>query len=133
MGTTRPRSLPWDPELQEPQHGWVLKREFSDAARHVYVPDYPLRDDRTSVRKEKKRVRQFLGKGNARGDLGDIQWLAQEYVPTLVSLGELRFMCVDGEPVRMVITGDDGPGKPDADGTWSMEGIRTMLGLGEIR
>jgi hypothetical protein len=99
MGTARPRSLAWDPQVQEPHHGWVLKWEFSNAARHMYIPNYPLRDNRQAVTKEKKWVLWFVGKGKARENLGDIWRLAQEYVPVLASIGKLQFMCVDDEPV----------------------------------
>lgn len=60
-------------------------------------------------------------------------WLQQEYVQTLATVGEFRFFCVSGEPIRMVITSKSGPGEPNPGGTCSLEGIKTMLGLQEIR
>jgi hypothetical protein len=99
----------------------------------VYVPDYPLKDDKRAVTKEKNRVQKFMRNVRASEDLGDVKWLTQEYVPSLGSVGELRFFCVNGQPVRMVITGENGRGKPDAGGTWSIEGMRTMLSLKQIK
>lgn len=130
MGTARPRTVPWDPELQAPRYGWVLKREFGDATKQVYFPGHPLEDNEGALRSEMKRVRAFMGRVRAEGGPEKTQWLAQEYVPALASLGEFRFMCVDGEPVRTVVTGRHD--KLSAHETWSQEGIKTMLSLEEI-
>lgn len=122
--------MPWVPDSAEPPHGWVLKREFSDAVRHVYVPNQPLSDNEEAITKEKKHVQRFIQKVRCEGGLSNFRWLAQEYVPTL-NLGELRFMCIEGKPWRVVITGrnpEDG-----SNSFWTTESIRTMLSLDKIR
>lgn len=129
-GTARPQSRPWDPNSQEPHRGWVLKREFSDAARHVYIPIHPLNDDAKTSKREKTRIRNFMKKIKAKDGF---LWLQQEYVQTLSTVGEFRFFCVNGEPIRVVITSANGPGEPHPGETSSLEGIDTMLGLEEIR
>ena len=132
METARPVSKPWHPKLEEPPHGWVLKREFSDQGRHVYVPNHPTNDER-GVRREKKRVGKFILDAKANQDPENIRWLAQEYVPTLDSVGEFRHMCVDGNPVRVAFTSKCAPDGTNTGALHITEGIRTMVGLGGIR
>ena len=132
MGTTRPRSKPWYPKVQEPPLGWVLKREFSDQGRHVYIPSRQS-DNERAVRLEKKRVEEFILDAEANKDPENMRWLAQEYVSTLASVGEFRFICVNGEPVRVAITGKFGNPETKNSELWIMEGFRTMLSLGEIK
>lgn len=126
MGTGRPRTLEWDPESNEPPYGHVLKREFSDAARHVYVPNHTLEPTDKQMATEVKRANAFVKKIRDEGNIG-WKWLSQEYVPTLQSVGEFRFVCIDGDPVRVVITGRR------EGGVTTVENIRTMLSLREIR
>jgi hypothetical protein len=133
MGTARPKSVPWDPNPQSPPNGWVLKREFSDAGRHVYIPDHPLQNGERAIATETRRANRFVRKANDKDQTIGCRWLAQEYVPTLASLGEFRFMWVDGEPVRVVITRKCSRYEPEAGEFWSMEGIKTMAGLQKIR
>jgi hypothetical protein len=129
MGTARPRSLPWDPEFEEPPYGWVLKREFGDAARHVYILHYPFGNGKRAFGREMKRVRNFMAGVRARDDPENIKPLAQEYVPAIARVGEIRFMCVDDEPVRTVITGKRRADERNPVVTW---GIATMLSLNRI-
>ena len=133
METSRPATMPWDPCSQPPPFGYVLKRDFSDAARHVYVPKYPLGTGQKATAAELRRATEFVQNTTDHDQPISGSWLAQEYVPTLSSVGELRFICIDGNPVRVVITGKHKPGHPDAGQAWTIEGIKTMLSLHEIR
>lgn len=118
MEAGRPGTQPLDIGSQPLPFGWVLKREFSDGGRHVYVPNHPLESE---ADKEKE--------ARAEGGLKSYKWLAQEYVPMLATVGEIRHMCVNGSPVRTVITGKlSTPGA-----VWSAEGIRSMITLREIQ
>jgi hypothetical protein len=128
MRTGRPRTVPLEPSHQSPPQGWVLKREFSDAGRHVYVPNNRPRGNERDDDAEAERALQFLRSARAEEKSSHLNWLAQEYVPTLASVGELRYMCIDGSPERAVITGRRPSGE-----TWSTEGIKTMKGLREIQ
>ena len=132
MGTARPQTKPWQPKLEEPPHGWVLKREFSDGGRHVYIPNHPSDDGEKAVRREKKRVQKFILGAEANKDPESVRWLAQEHIPTLTSIGEIRFMCINGNPTRVAITTKRTQGTKTGE-LWIMEGIRTMLGLDRIR
>jgi hypothetical protein len=132
MGTRRPKSRPLDPSISSPPHGWVLKREFSDAGRHVYIPVHPLKTGEKPEKAEVRRAVKFLKEAGAR-DGKKLGWLAQEYVPTIASVGELRFMCVGGNPVRVVITNKHPKGHRLAGETCSVEGIKTMLSLEGIQ
>ena len=132
METARPRSQPWHPKIQEPPHGWVLKREFSDQGRHVYVPNR-LSNNERDVRLEKKRVEKFIRDAESNKDPENVRWLAQEYVPTLASVGEFHFICVNGEPIRVAITSKRANSETTTGELCVTEGIRTMLGLEQIR
>ena len=131
MCTARPKSREWFIGTDLPA-GHVLKREYSDAGRHVYIPHQPSSTE-TDIAAEKKRVQRFLAKTREDEELENFRWLAQEHVPTLAAVGELRFMCIDGEPVRVVITGKHQPGHREAGKIWCMEGIATMLSLNDLR
>ena len=131
MGTDRPRSRPWYPKIQEPPHGWVLKREFSDRGRHVYIQNHPS-DDERGVRLEKKRVEKFILDAEVNKSPRGMRWLAQEYVSTLASVGEFRFICVDGEAIRVVIASKRADNETKTGELWIMEGIKTMLSLEKI-
>ena len=61
-----------------------------------------------------------------------MRWLAQEYVSTLASVGEFRFTCVDGEPIRVAITSKRADNETKTGELWIMEGIKTMLSLEKI-
>ena len=40
METARSQTKPWYLKLEDPPHGLVLKREFSDGRRHDYIPSH---------------------------------------------------------------------------------------------
>ena len=132
METARPQTKPWHPKLEDPPHGWVLKREFSDRGRHVYIPNHSSDDGEKAIRRENKRVQKFILGAETNKDPENVQWLAQEYIPTLTSIGEFRFMCINGNPTRVVITTKRAQGTKTGE-LWITEGIRTMLGLDRIR
>jgi len=127
MRTSRPESRPLE---GLPPCGWVLKREFSDGDRHVYIPGYPV--EAKGEDRETKRALRFLA-GVEPDKTSNCRWLAQEYVPELRRVGEIRHMCVDGIPIRAVLTGRHPDGHRSAGERWSIEDIRNMTYLEDIR
>jgi hypothetical protein len=65
--------------------GWLVKREYSDDRRHVIFPD--------DKRKAARRVRD-----------SKYRWMAQEVVPLITKLGEIRVVFVDREILYAVLT-----------------------------
>ena len=127
MQASRPETLPLH-NLDEPPHRFVLKREFSDGGDDVYIPSKVV----GSLRSESSRVINFVKKREKdRGSLQS-QWLAQEFVSSLMEV-EIRFFCVGGEVIRNVFTGkhpsDDAV---DPCGIWSYnqtESLKTIPAL----
>lgn len=99
-------------DLKKPPPGWVLKREYSDTGRDVYVPSLAP----TSRRGEEiKEAAAFIRRRNCEAKDDICSWLCQELVPFL-SIGEFRSLCVNGTPVRDVTSGrypKDHPENPD--------------------
>jgi len=114
---------------KKPPCGFVLKREFSDGGEDVYVPSMiePLR-----VSAEIKRAAAFVRKRTEANPNDECLWLTQEYVPFL-SIGEVRFVCVGGRPIREVVTGKNLAGHPESPGQlWAYErneSLRTVAAL----
>ena len=115
--------------LAKPPCGWVLKREYSDTSRDVYVPPHPLK---TSEEREIKKAAAFIKKRMAASEGDDCSWLCQEFVP-FISTAEIRFMCVGGAPIREVVTGRNPRGHHFLPGeTWAYEGndsLKTVSAL----
>ena len=128
METGRPSTQPLEISSRSPPFGWVLKREFSDGARHVYIPNHPLVTE-ADKGKEARRFNRYWKKARVESGSNGYKWLVQEYVPTLATVGETRHMCINGSPVRTVITGK----LPTPGTVWSAEGIRSMITLKEIQ
>ena len=85
--------------VEEPPYGWVLKREFSDTGKDVYIPTTtsgPLQRNRDAATFIKERTDEH--------ENDECSWLVQELAPFL-PIAEIRFLCVGGVPVREVVTG----------------------------
>lgn len=129
MGMRRPRTELLD-EDKKPPFGFVLKREFSDEGRDVYIPK--LRPGEPE-RKETRRAVEFLKKREASMKNKHCSWLAQELVPFL-AVAEIRFICVDGIPIRNIVTGkhpDDHPTGPGE--LWCYENNDSLRTLSELQ
>jgi hypothetical protein len=117
MGMCRPKTERLV-NVEEPPYGWVLKREFSDTGKDVYIPtpkSGPLR------RAENRKAATFIKERTDKHENDECSWLAQELAPFL-PIAEIRFLCVGGVPVREVVTGkhsDNHPSEPG--GMWSYE------------
>jgi len=127
MGTSRPRTERLE-DVKKPPYGLVLKREFSDASRGVFLPNLTPE----SQSREVQRAAAFVRK-NDKASPGIISsWLAQEYVPFL-SIGEVRFVCVGGRPIREIVTGTHPGDHPtDPRGLWGYEhndSLKTLSAL----
>lgn len=96
--------------LKSPPYGLVLKREYSDSCRDVYIPSNPPKRP-----EEAHNAAAFTEARMAEGKNDSCSWLCQEFVPFL-STGEIRFMCIGGIPVREVVTGRFPQGCPSAPG-----------------
>ena len=127
MKTSRPKTKQLA-HLEYPPYGFVLKREFSDASRDVFLPNLSAK----SEAQEAKRAATFIRKCTSANKVVESSWLAQEYVPFL-SVGEVRFVCVGGHPIREIVTGThpkDHPHNPGA--LWAYErndSLKTLLAL----
>ena len=113
-------------DLKNPPHGFVLKREYSDTSRDVYIPSHPLEASET------RTAAAFIKGRTAAGKNDSCSWLCQEFVPFL-SVGEIRFMCAAGVPIRNVVTGRHARDHPTAPGEiWYYErndSLKTIAAL----
>lgn len=114
MGMSRPKTEHLV-ELQNPPRGMVLKREFSDTSTDVFIPR--LSDPEEA---EIKRAISFIKKRTRANPSDNCRWLAQEYAPCLRFV-EVRFMCVNGTPIREIVTGTHPDDHPEAGQTWGYE------------
>jgi hypothetical protein len=126
MGTGRPATKKLD-DLERPPYGWVLKREYSDTGRDVYIPSQAASEDLGT-----KQAATFIKDRVAEAKDDDCSWLCQELVPFLAS-GEIRFVCVGGTPIREVVTGTHQPGHADAGHTWSYEGNDCLKMMSDLQ
>ena len=117
MQMSRPRSERMV-DLKKPPHDLVLKREYSDAGHDVYIPKLASKvTKQTKVRQAAAFIKTRMDRNK---DL-ECSWLAQEYVPFL-PIGEVRFMCVGGEPIRDIMTGKNANDHPKDPGElWGYE------------
>lgn len=127
MGTGRPKTERVE-NLKKPPKGFVLKREFSDASRDVYIPKQsgtPVEEEDPAAAFIRKKMKE---------NPGDVcSWLAQEYVPFL-SVGEVRFMCVGGIPIRENVTGRHPDDHPDVPGEiWNYPNNDTLRTLSDLQ
>ena len=99
MGMSRPKTERLT-DLKNPPHGLVLKREYSDAAHDVHVPNVQGMSVKSAVR----RAAAFITKRTNANKNDTCSWLTQEFVP-FISIAEIRFMCVGKVPIREVVTG----------------------------
>jgi hypothetical protein len=128
MGTSRPKAHRLE-DLENPPNDFVLKREFSDGGRDVYIPKLSL-----SPAEGIKRAVAFVKKSRRNSPSDACSWLAQEYVPFL-SVSEIRFGCVGGSVIRGVVTGKHPADHPDAGHLWSYEGnecLKTLSSLQQV-
>lgn len=104
-GWRRPRTTPLVHGQEIPEDA-VLKRTHSDCGFHVVLPEISVEtQDAGAVnrRKELKSQRTW-GHLDLRTTAPEQLWIAQEYVPTLRSLGEWRVFLVGGCPLNVVHT-----------------------------
>jgi hypothetical protein len=94
-GTKRPKSLLLQAN-ENPPLGWLIKREYSDAARHVIFP------------RNAKSVAAYE-------ESGDYRWFAQEMVPLLRQWGEIRIIFLNKIPLYAVLT------TPSKNGSWTWD------------
>lgn len=105
-------------DLKKPPCGFVLKREYSDTSRDVYIPLHPLE---LSEDEEIKKAAIFIRQRVAESKDDECSWLYQELAPFLSS-GEIRFVCIAGVPIREIVTGRHPRNHATNPGeTWSYE------------
>lgn len=90
----------------------VLKRSHSDSSTHVIMPS-----------DTKKRNWNHLKSEAPAGEI----WLAQEYMPTLFSLGEWRVFVVGGAMIQVVHT------HRNRNGSWSGTMVQSYWSLEELQ
>jgi hypothetical protein len=127
MGMSRPKTELLE-DLKRPPYGMVLKREFSDTKQDVHVPDQNM-----DVDKAIRDAASFVRKRTRVNPNDECVWLAQEFVPFL-PIGEIRFMCVGGVPIREVVTGSHGSDHPEDPGQlWAYERNEALRTLKELQ
>jgi hypothetical protein len=110
MGTGRPKTVKVE-DLRNPPPGLVLKREYSGNGKDVYVPTTSMGQEDSNIL---QAVEWLKERANGSKDY-EGSWFAQELVPFL-RIGEFRFVCVGGVPIRDFVTGKSADG-----GLWSYE------------
>lgn len=131
MGTARPvTKYGWDP-TSEPPDGMVLKREYSSCSEYVFLPKpSQTRASSNEADRERKRCQRWIRKHLDAEGAVSYKWMAQEYVPTLRTVGELRYMCIGGEPARVTITSKCKTSEHD---TSYLDNIDTLILLKDMR
>lgn len=118
-------------DIDNPPCNLVLKREFSDTSMHVHIPNFAKPKETQA-----KQAREFLAKSTKDDPEAECLWLTQEHVPFLAE-SEVRFICVDGTPVRDVVTGRrSGASSSRVTGLWSYEtndSLKTLRDLQCVR
>lgn len=93
----------------------VLKREWSTGTDHVYYKGMPM--DRVDIFKNQLTSRTKLEKQLAKQKPHDLlnvtpKWFIQPFIPSLIYVGELRVLIVNGAILGKIITtptGEHGP------------------------
>lgn len=117
-------------DLKNPPCRWVLKREYSDTGRDVYVPSFA---PKLSDSQEIKKAAAFIARQNRKAEDDICFWLCQEHVPFL-PIAEFRSICIGGTPVRDVVSGrypKDHHGNPGM--LWFREGMDTLKMLSTLQ
>jgi hypothetical protein len=128
MGMGRPMTG-WLVDIKRPPYGLVLKREFSDSGRDVFIPNLSGGSEEEEVRRAAAFVRKRMGENRNDESL----WMTQEYAHFLLT-GEVRFMCVGGVPIRETVSGrhpDDHP--EEAGEMWSYESNQSLKTLSALQ
>ena len=124
MNTQRPKTEVLL-DLKNPPCGLVLKREFSDVSKDVYVPPS------TSLKSQARGAKALMKEKLAGDPDVDCSWLTQEYVPFL-SFAEIRFVCVGGRPIRELVTGVHSD-KANSGSIWTFEPNDSMRTLSDLQ
>ena len=131
MNSARPNTLfKWDPDSELPAE-MVIKRDYSDGCRHVFLPTFlrkepPVQD----IEKDRKRFKRWIGNSPKNSETGRAEWIAQEFVHTLNDVGEMRFLCANGKIVRTVTTQKASHSQPTFQFT---EEIPAMISLRDMQ
>lgn len=129
LGTCQPRTMQLV-NLSNPPYGWVLKCKFSDAGEDVYVPKLPVWQEQVEIQDATAFIRRRETRNKDK-----CSWLAQELMPCLPFF-EVRFMCVNGIPIREAVTGKHA--KKDSrtpNPLWCWEGndcLKTLSALQQV-
>ena len=117
-------------DLKKPPHGMVLKCEYSDAGCDVYIPKLA---PRVSKQTEIRQAAVFIKGQMDQHKVIECSWLAQEYVPFL-PIGEIRFMCLGGEPICNIMTGKNRDDHPEDPGElWGYERNTSLKTVSELQ
>lgn len=107
----------------------VLKRSHSDCGEFVIMPEEPLKTSGTATKWPRgvQRLLHTWEELDARTNAPEQRWVSQEYVDTLVKIGEWRCFLVGGHVMNVVHTM-----KMD-EASWHGKRISNFLTLAEMR
>lgn len=110
----------------------VLKRTHSDCGSHVLLPEESVPHDAVDAvpRKMELSARRTWDSINDLTTSMDQSWICQDYIPTLLKLGEWRFFIVGEQIVNVVHTLKDTASDSDA---WSGRPVVSFYTKAEIR
>ncbi|KAF9230949.1 hypothetical protein BU15DRAFT_82991 [Melanogaster broomeanus] len=112
----------------EIREGTILKRSHSNCGNHVILPEQVITGSSVSENEahQQLRAQRSWTHLNANTHSGDEQWVSQEYVETLRTLGEWRCFLVGGHIINIVHTFED------EDGNWVGRRAWRFMSLKEI-
>jgi hypothetical protein len=107
----------------------VLKRSHSECGEHVIMPVTLAGGSGGAADRYRKSINAMRTWSNldARTHSGDEKWASQEYIETLVTVGEWRFFLIGGHVDNIVHT------IKGKDGLWIGRRVSSFLTLAELR
>lgn len=125
---SRPRTDIMHPACDIPADT-VLKRSHSECGEQVLMPEQSAVGSGGAVDRIRKNLNatRTWSKLNARTHSTDQKWASQEYIETLITIGEWRFFLVGGHVENIVHT------IKGKDGLWIGRRVSSFLSFHELR
>lgn len=127
-GWSRPRTDILERSREIPA-GTVLKRSHSDCGEYVVMPEQSVSGSGAAADRSRQRLNAMRTWSHLddRTYSEEERWVSQQYVETLITVGEWRFFLVGGHVENIVHTFHA------PDGNWLGRRVSSFLTLGELR